>query len=285
MTFMPAYVDAIPLEAPVASILTVARPVPVGYESWRTGLSWLPNGCNRIQGWSQCDDVDRPDEKCQVNPVAMANARTWTMYVPDGCDSLPSAPLNYNERVEMVASAYLAGAISRELATGEFRGRATGLEGSDCLESTAELIDTGGVAVTVLEAIALGAQARTAAGFHGMAVAHVPSWLVPGADDAYLIDGSTMLMGNMRVSPGPGYPGRTPAVLDPSYGTSSDPANGEGWVYFSGPVEWAVGELQLPMTRENQRVRTNTSEYIAEREAIVRFDPCGVFAVLARIGR
>lgn len=274
--FLPAPIGEIAPEAPVSSLLTTARVLqdadgPIPFERWRSGVQWLPNAGAKVAGWSDCEDPDRPDEKCDPNYQTVEDIRPWTIYVPDGCLNLPSGDIDYNGRVSRIIDAYCAAAVARELATGE-HGSGT----NPSLESVATDLTTG--AVTVQEAISLLLQARENVGAYGMNTVHVPSWLIPGGDNSYLFSnvGTIVGLGNVRLSPGPGYPGRDT--------TGVPPLTGEGYIYMTGPVEYALGPVQLPMTKENQRVRTNQSQWIAERPAIVRFDTSDVFCINARIG-
>lgn len=274
MTLLPAPTGDIPPEPPPSSLLTVARQIPGGFEAWRSGVSWYPNGCVPADGWSDCDDEARPDEKCDPVPQAVATARPWTIYVPEGgCDD-PSPGIDWNGRAASTLNAYRAGQISEELATGEHTPGGVNLEGV-----AVPIVAPG--SVTVLEALSLLIQARVTAGFQGVSTVHIPAWLVPSAEAATLIAaGSTAAQGLVRVSTGPGYPGRNPTAL----GAPVAPATGQGWVYTSGPVEYGLGPVSTPMGLAEQRTRLNRSFWIAEQPAIVRVDPCGVFAVLARIG-
>lgn len=273
MTLLPRPEGEIRPEPPAASLLTVARTVPFGFDEWRSGIAWYPNGCTPAAGWSDCDDPTRPPEKCDPRPQGSVIARPWTMYLPEGgCDD-PSPGIDWNDRARVALDAYRAGQVSRELATGEHTPGVPSLEGV-----ASSLVTPGAVSVT--EALSLLLQARINAGFAGMHMAHVPLWLIPSAEAQSLLTGSTTTMGNVRVSPGPGYPGRNPVDV----GVPVDPATGQGWVFMSSPVEYGLGPVTTPMEREDQKHRTNRSFWIAEQMAIVRFDPCGVFAVLARIG-
>jgi hypothetical protein len=274
MPLLPNPIREIAPEPPIASLLTVARTMPGPFEEWRSGVSWYPNGCERIAGWADCDDPERPDEKCDPTPQTAVVARPWIMYLPDGgCDD-PSPGIDWNARAAISLAAYRAGAVSRELATGEH------VPSNLSLENTALALGPG--PVNIGEAFSLLLQARVTAGFLGIHTIHLPMWLIPSADTAYLNSdtGQTAALGNVRVSPGPGYPGRNPT----SVGVPANPATGQGWVYITGPVEFGLGPVSTPMDRESQRHRTNKTYWLAEQPAIVRFDPCGVFAVLARIG-
>lgn len=163
-------IDHIPVEAPQASLLTVSRQIPGGIEAWRSGVSWLSNGCNRTFGWSDCDDETRPDEKCDPPTKPIPEFLPWTIYVPDGCSTLPAGrTISYRGRATEVLEAYTPGAVSRELATAEFA------PSNPSLESTAALaVNPDPGAQDIVVAIQALVQARITARFYGLHVVHVP---------------------------------------------------------------------------------------------------------------
>lgn len=268
-------IDAIAPEAPAASILTAARQIPVGLEEWRSGVSWLPNGCSRAYGWQSCVDPPPllPLEKCEPEYPAVEQFDPFMVYVPEGCLVSPGHGIDYNARARASLDAYTAGVVSKELATGMYA------PGNPSLENTAQVVATVG-AVDAETALSLLLRARSNDGWYGSHTIHVPLWLIPSFESEYLLDNGRNTMGMVRVSPGPGYPGRNPVA----FGPVADPAVGEGWIYVTGPVEYALGPIETPMELADQNKLVNRAYHIAERPAILRFDTCGVFAVLARIG-
>lgn len=268
----------IPVEAPPASLLTVSRLIPGGFDAWRDGVTWQANSCNRSQGWSDCTDESRATEKCDPPDAVIPEFRPWTIYVPDGCSTTPKGKAtSYSQRTSEVLEAYSAGAVSRELATAEFAPSNPSLEKAALLA-----VNPSPGALDILDAVQLLIQARITAGYYGVHVLHVPMWMIPGLDANYLLNAAgRAVMGNVLVSPGPGYPGRNPD----SEGAPTDPAPGEGWLYISGPVEYGLGPVMAPQEPEETiDRRLNTMLAIAERMAIVRFDTCGVFAINAKVG-
>ena len=71
-------------------------------------------------------------------------------------------------------------------------------------------------------------------------------------------------------------------MLDDSPLTYEGNQNAQSWIYITGPVEYAVSDvIVLPESeRERMAFRQNTYEVWGERDAIVRFDPHCVFAVM-----
>lgn len=258
------------VEAPPVSILTAARRLPAGTE-WHSGVSFLPNGCSAATNWPVCDVEPEPDPKCAPQPNAAATFVPWPIYLPDGCDLSAFWGEDWNGRASEALDAYTAWALSRELDTGAATANPS-------LRSTGVDISGAG-AVNVSTAISSLIRARVEAGFGGVMTAHIPAWLIPPSLDHYQLEptgGAVTSLGLVRVSMGPGYTGASPA------GAAS--AAGEGYIYMTGPVEFELSPIKsLLSDPADQNLPTNMIEVYAERMGIYRFDPCGVFAVLASV--
>jgi len=192
-------------------------------------------------------------------------------YVPDGCDVAPFYAEDWNARGEDALKAYTPWAISNELDTGA-------MSGNPSLISTAVDISSG-AAIPIVSALSALIRARVNRGLGGIATAHVPAWLVPSLADHYQLDdaGAAHAGGILRISPGPGYTGFSPT----SSGHVAPPV-GEGWIYITGPVEYEVGPITTQPDQDHQQRLTNRVEVYSERAGILRFDPCGVFAIRAK---
>lgn len=265
-------VPPIKVEPPPVSILTVARTLPAG-TVWRSGVSFLPNGCSSAVNYPNCDQYgeDGAPIKCAPEPTGAASFQSWLMYVPDGCQEKPFYAEDWNARAREALEAYSAWAVSREMSDGA-------QSGNPSLQSTATDISGAG-AVKIVTAISSLIRARVEAGFGGVATLHVPAWFMPPLLNTFQLTRAggalTAEDGLLRVSPGPGYlgaaPDGTPAVA------------GQGCLYITGPVEAEVGPVEVMPDRAEQQRLTNNVEVYAERPAIYRFDPCGVFAVMAKV--
>lgn len=266
-------VAPIKVEAPPSSILTAARRLPAG-TNWRGGIAHLPNGCSSANNWPTCDVDEAPEPKCAPTDVSVAEFDSWQIYVPDGCDVAPFWTEDWNARSAEALEAYTAWALSRELDTGAATANPS-------LRSTADDISGAG-AVNVSAAISTLIRARVEAGFGGVMTAHIPAWLIPPALDHYQLEPNgpaTTSLGLVRVSLGPGYTG-----IGPTTTGNVVPAAGQGYIYMTGPVEYELSPVEsLLSDHRDQNLRTNMIEAYAERFAIYRFDPCGVFAVLASV--
>lgn len=270
---MPEPIAAVGIETSPVSLLTVARRLPSGTD-WRSGVSFLPNGCSPAVNFPTCEVDPAPPTKCVPNFQPRAEFDSWPIYVPDGCNEKPFWIQDWRGRAFEALEAYTPWALSRELDDGA-------MSGNPSLRSTAVDI-TGAGAVDVVTAVSSLLRARVEQGFAGVGLLHVPAWLIPPMYDRYLLEGNGPILttcgGLARVSPGPGYTG-----VSPDSSANLVPGPGEGWVYITDPVEYEISSpVLLPDDPDDQQHRTNNIELYAERMAIYRFNPCGSFAV--RVG-
>lgn len=314
-------VAPIETQPPVPSILTVARdrsadgfgtqadaPVDLpgpsdlpntvtpSRASWRSGVSWEDISCQPASSWPWCPEGDA-EKDLPVNGDGAVKAWPFMIYVPLSCDfRLDRDELERQARVTVEAKS--AFRFARALWMGE------GLPDSaeqPTLRRVATDISPGGSAVDLDDAVAvLLARYETATGGAGGATLHIPSVMltgalggVPGGSVVARLEGSVYRgpLGSV-VSPGPGYPfGEStegPDGFGPALDPEADPveyqgtADDEVWVYVSGPVEYALADPFLPEEAVTAaELRRNVTEVLAERPAIVRFDPCPVFAARA----
>jgi hypothetical protein len=145
---------------------------------------------------------------------------------------------------------------------------------------------------------ALLAHYQLCTGGYGGAVVHMPGDLLVAAlgggnGGARLCwpEGTTYrgAHGSLFVA-GPGYPEGFsvdgPNGNGPKFASSPDRywgnEAGTSWIYVTGPIEYAVSSpiRILPETeRDRSTFLQNKYDLWAERDAIVRFDPCCVFAI------
>lgn len=143
-------------------------------------------------------------------------------------------------------------------------------------------------AATVVNPDAVGLQcalaklieAAYAAGATGELFFHAPAWALP----AFLSETQIVQVGNVwKLGP-------HTVVLDAGFSNEAPTAGGEdaepgqAWIYVSGPVEVATGQVQVaPDTARGVSQRLNQANVIAAELAIYRFDPCAVNAALVDI--
>jgi hypothetical protein len=295
--------------APNPSILTSARPLP--NVRWDTGIAWS-SACPQSTNVAECppdiidnDPVFDPGKhytdanvvrayKALGDGGSVEHAVPFTFYTPIRCN-MPVDEQSAEELVTDWTEVHTAAAVAKALWMGD--GLPAGDLGVPTLRRVADIVHSG---VFDLDdgVQALLTHYTLATGGAGGATIHMPTGLVIGALGG--TSGGARVCwpeGNLYraamgavVSPGPGYPeGRSPAGPN-GHGplisagppeTYSGNENGTSWLYVSGPVEYAVEPIRLwPPDRADRTVfRQNIYGLYAERNAIVRFDPCSVFAV------
>jgi hypothetical protein len=309
-------VGPIPVQAPVPSILTTARDrsaddfgvraplspaardalpdslagdgVSRDSASWRSGISWPAYSCQPSYPYADCLDAgDQTIEDFAENGGPLTSS-PFTIYTPLACDQAADAE-GLGAAARNLTEAHTAFGLARALWTGEglpdavaqptLRRTATEVTGVHDLEDAVAL---------------LLAEYELGTGGNGGAVLHVPSILITGAYQRRIIErqGNPFVtpLGAL-VSPGPGYPwGASVAGTDgmgPRTGgaepneTYAGNAADEVWVYVTGPVEYALGAIQMRQLDYGQGLRMNREEVVVQRRAIFRFDDCGVWATRA----
>ena len=281
--------------APSPSILTSARPLPVPFETWRTGVSWAQFPTQQSINWPRCNvkpgGGDWPT-KDDPNDVGVADTDSFAFYTPVACAPIFSA----DQEARIVAdatdlnTAQTAWAVARAMWLGEgYSDPDTPTLRNSAVNVTDSTVDTLQQAFANL----LHAYQDATGGLGGM-VLHVPDELITASWNLRIVEREGNIYRGPNgsiVSPGPGYP----------HGVSSDGADGFGpyvnpgnhasgfkgnlatecWVYVTGPVEYAATpERVLPEAEAERRgfYRLNEFEVWAEAMAIVRFDPARVWA-------
>lgn len=277
--------------APGPSLLTSARPLP--NVTWVSGIGF-GTGCQPSHPMAYCPiDVDREDAETQ----GLAHLFPFWIYTPLVCNYGAGAQnlADLPTFAEHATETHTAAGIASTLWMGT--GYADDDDTSPTLRNAAEDV-AGAAAVQLDDGVAqLLAHYELATGGEGGALIHLPSTLSVyalggGAGGARLCwpEGTFYRgpLGSVFV-PGPGYPlgssvtgpdGYGPGSGDNSTGHYAGNAPGESWVYVSGPVEYAVGAVEVVPENERDRTppMTNLYEIWGQRPAIVRFDPCKVFA-------
>jgi len=282
---MPQPLAPILPSAPEVSIVTSSRRIPdMNSDGWAYGISHREDFCRTVGSWQRCVE-EAEGEYPERTPEALGDDdfpvfKPWSIFSSFHCTSLA----NYAEARKSAVETLKAKTpfnVARELWTGEESG-------SPSLQSTAT--DVSGEAAAPVEDVldSLGAEFDDCSG-GAQPTFHVPSRLI-----GQLLDRGRITRSGDRlltptggiVVPGPGYPS-TPGDWGP-VGSSgpAESAEGEVWVYVTGPVElafsetWEQGSGDMP---SGTFARRNESLLFVERDAIYRFPTCCVFASLALI--
>lgn len=274
--------------APEVSLITAARQMDgLNNDAWVRGVSFSGDlFCMETGGWERCvDEADAIDGTYTDGSGAPVTFKPWTVYAAWECTS--AAPEAYREAIRAARAALTAKlpwAVAREVWTGE-------LSGSVSLQSAAVDV-TGGDGATdaVVTAQTLVANFEDCAQ-GAQAFLHVPSVLLEQLTDRNYVTrvGSRLLTPTGHVVvPGPGYPNTTGDWGPVGSGGPEAAADGEAWMYVTGPVEFAAQDVEEDKSHETRDVipdgtfgRLNRSAIYVRRDVLFRFPPCCVFAALA----
>lgn len=288
---MSVPIKPIPVVVPSPSILTCARPLADDVD-WQRGISWSPATCVPSFAWPVC--IGSPtDKQAGAGLGAKVSVDPFWIYTPLSCDWVTDGT-ELTEPAIALTEAHTAFAVADALWMGTGLADATEIT----LRNTAVDVSQAGADDLDDVVALLLSQYEQGTGGNGGAVIHMPSTFIAGALGGIPGGGRVCWPeGNLYraalgsvVSPGPGYPLGNSAAGAGGFGPKTGPgaykgnAIDEGWVYVTGPVEYAVTPVQILPTDEADRrgnPRQNRYAIWAERVAIVRFDPCNVYAALA----
>lgn len=231
-------------------------------KDWRGGVSFTSN-CGGVGAW-QCDySGAQKDVDDLGDPVSF---ESFLLYVGVRCSGAPVEDV-LREHAALKMTRGTSGALARELATGAATGNPSlQSEGVDDTPATDVCVDSAIAGLLSIAEDCGGGELTFHAPF--VALASLMKYqLVVFEGGRYRIGGHTIIID--------GYPNVGPdAAADP---TATDE---QAWIYATGPVEYAVGANTEYYQFTGQQ---NESVLIAERLAVVRFDPCCVHAIRANL--
>lgn len=258
---------------PRLGLLSVASLLPSELD-WRRGIHYVPEGCTAPDTYAICPPGGTP-ETTPPKPLpviaGVSHFNPFLIAAVDGCNDPWATDEEFRERAQRVMLMAQGSMIAKELLQ-------SGV-GNPSLSSTAldvsggEVVDWETAATTLLCAM-------INAGYVGDVTFHAPGWLLPSFNTSHVGDTEN---GTRRPWIGPhpvafdaGYSG----LIPPAVLVGADPAIQcqAGWVYATGPVEYAIGP-QLEDIAVSIDTEENDRYILAERPGIVRFDSCQVFAV------
>lgn len=238
---------------------------------WKRGVRWNPEGCTPPETLGLCDPERGTVTRPPAVPVQTFNP--FRMSAADSCNDPWASDEEITARVQRIQQMGQSAALARELTVSTV--------GNPSLSSAA--IDvSGGVAVDWECAAAALVYNIGAAGYVGDVWIHTPTWLEPSLYASHV--------GEAEDGTHKAYIGANPVIVDAGYSGLIGPGGlpgaalpaTAGWIYATGPVEYAIGDL---FDELSVSVDTNTNDRMAlgERPAIVRFDPCHTFAALVEV--
>lgn len=258
---------------PRAGLLSVASLLPSNTD-WRRGVKYVPEGCVTPDAIPICGAVVKPDS----DPQSAVEFDPFGIVAADGCNDPWMMNDEFRARADRTLNMGQSSILARELLQSTVTTNPD-LQ-STAVDLTALMVTPG--AVGWVEAATSLLYAMTNAGYVGDVVLHAPQWLLPSfmASNVGDIDPATRQA----------YIGPHPVVFDAGYnglvgpdGALGAEPNVAGWVYATGPIEYAFGDS---LDREGLVAGDNDKNdryVVAERPGILRFDPCQVFGVLVEV--
>lgn len=263
---------------PPVSLLTAATRLPASVV-WKSGVRWRGAACVPGYRWPYCG---KAEDRHAAKTISKPAFYPYMIYVPYQCDEVLEEPQTTVDGETITVDSYIADAqaeaeavtpfhVSQELWTGAIEAL------NPSLESVAA--DLGGSAAHPVVALGqlLDAYALSDAQGGSVPIVHAPWSVVVSLMGHGLVNqvGDVYYGPGCLISPGPGYPAG--GLSGPA---AADAGAGNVWTYISGPVEYALGPIEVTPTGPNAHFdrRTNLFRVWAQRMAIHRFDTGCIFA-------
>jgi hypothetical protein len=254
--------------------------------AWRGGVKWRPTGCVGANAWDpNCGNFPKENKSTPPTIPAMLETDTFVIETAISCTLVGNANGLVTDEYRRIALMQLdlgtPKALEAQFWSGTLGSRMQSLDSAATeitgLTSAATVV-TGSTIFDRQVGLAMAERALSGCGAGTKGMIHAPAWLVTlwiGDGIVYEKDGYLVTAGREdRVVAGSGYPGTGPNGLAIT--------NLDTWIYATGPVEIYIDEgVMIGETlSESFDRRTNVVEMRAERQALVRFDPCCHSAIL-----
>lgn len=248
MTITNQFIQPIQAGELPGGLTTTARRLPAGSD-WTGGVTFTP-GCGTAGVWGCVNDGSLKETTQNPDPVRFDPFMVYAAQECSGAPILDELGLYANAALNRAQSSLLA----RELVVSD------PLIGNPDLTSVATDITPGGPTSFRATVAGLLTAVRECGG--GEVMLHVPLIAMPFLDAVGVRwDGTGWSLGPIPVS--------VDDYLNPNGDPPSDPDN--AYIYLTRPVEYEIGPT---LDLREYRGRLNEAVVVAERLAIVRFDPC-----------
>src|SRR3990172_871737 len=257
----------------LGSLTAAARLLPENADWEAFGVSYVPENCGFPWVWQACTVGEKP-----LNPgVDAVEFKPFLVeYNAQSCAGIPGDWQQYADRAKRGLAVRAGNAIDFALSSSAPDGQPND---SPSLPTTATDVTPGGGPASILNTVSGLIQEAYACGATGELFIHAPAWTLPHWLASTLLTqvGLVFKLGPHTVVLDQGYANEEP--------TGGVPAGtGEAWIYVSGPVEYQTGSIQiLEDTTKGVSPRLNRANVIAAQLAIYRFDPCCIYAALAKV--
>lgn len=265
---------------PTGTLLTTIDPttftVDANSSRWLNGVNFTPVGCDPLR---RIANNCTPDTKTLDGFDDEVSFDAFVIYDGRECSTLSGQ--NIQGYVDLRMSAYSSQQIAAELMEGGARVYAGGSPRvNPSLESAAD--DLGSTASTLFDGLYLIETALADLLSGGIGIIHVTAGmltLLAAGGGLQFVNGRYQTPTGHFVIGDAGYLGGAPTA----YGGGGDAD--DRWIYGSGIVQWAATEAMPVGTFQHERLdfTRNIDTVIAERAAIVTFDPCAVVATRVNI--
>lgn len=300
------YDPASPLRpvAPQVTVFTTFGELEGGFDSWASGIEFHAEECVSTYTFPYCG-TSHADTTLDARTPAIRFA-PFRVYATATCESvLPTEDPEYVELVRAKLDTAISWQIARQLWLGSIDPTQTTLQSAGKLA-----VPLASMGTSVDWAMGALIQKYVDTAKNGNFTLHAPPRLITYLMDKYLIerDGDRYIGPyGQPVAVLEGYPGLTASVATnpttwkaSAFGPAKDEAGvahdeggavgvapygqasvDEDWMYISGQVEVARRDDRIqPATFREREMQPRTNRYMvqADTDAIVRFDPCAVFA-------
>lgn len=291
--YLPSYVQA-PTATPLPyGLMSVVRMVTDDPDTvhWRNGIQYQRATCRAAESTiASCPVVTGFGKDATVTGVQTKGALPFTVYSSIACSPVGGFWEEAEERTvrgliegeaRAVEDVFWTGDIDHPINTSIFPHLASDTEvfASDgiVLLQPAALIPVTGT-VDIVEAVGL-LESRLGTCYGGVGVIHAPREALAHMSANYLLKEKgqqLQTMGGIPVAFGAGYPGTSPAGVQPPQGTV--------WMYATGAIDMRRSDITVTSTRiEGLDRSVNTLQLFAERTYVISWDCC-LFAVQVSLG-
>lgn len=256
-------------------------------DAWQRGVKWRPTGCIQAHAWDpNCAHFPKADKSDPITIEDQYETDPFVIETAWGCKLVGNLNAVVIDEYKAIAMEQLELATPKALEfqfwTNTLGSNMQSLDSSATeitgLTSAATII-TGSTIFDRQVGLAMAGQALANCGGGTRGMIHAPSFLVElwKADGLVVEEDGHLVTGvrKDRVVAGSGYPGTGPSGVPAITGLDT-------WIFATGPVEVYLdaGDVIGDDIADWFDRDTNSFEIRAERQALIRFDPCCHAAVL-----